>query len=207
MKLKFTKLLMLLIFSIVAFSCIKESTNKETLNEDLSCYPNSNRPSQVITYEEMADMMQTFDKGPKKELNKYLKKVTAGKDSVSTVYNWYKLEDLKQYIAYIERISKEKDIPVTGFRIYPSTYPENYSNKKLRNLQTLIFTPTTKLGDKDDVAFEPLYSEKGKPAEINQFLDQVRNKKLNKGSELKANSQDSLMSSSANRMRPTPPPY
>ena len=198
---------MLLIFSIVAFSCIKESTNKETLNEDLSCYPNSNRPSQVITYEEMADMMQTFDKGPKKELNKYLKKVTAGKDSVSTVYNWYKLEDLKQYIAYIERISKEKDIPVTGFRIYPSTYPENYSNKKLRNLQTLIFTPTTKLGDKDDVAFEPLYSEKGKPAEINQFLDQVRNKKLNKGSELKANSQDSLMSSSANRMRPTPPPY
>jgi hypothetical protein len=198
---------MLLIFSIIAFSCITESTNKESVNEDLSCYPNSNRPSQVITYEEMADMMQTFDKGPKKELNKYLKKVTAGKDSVSTVYNWYKLEDLKQYIAYIERISKEKDIPVTGFRIYPSTYPENYSNKKLRNLQTLIFTPTTKLGDKDDVAFEPLYSEKGKPAEINQFLDQVRNKKLNKGSELKANSQDSLMSSSANRMRPTPPPY
>jgi hypothetical protein len=207
MKPKFTKVLMLLIFSIIAFSCITESTNKESVNEDLSCYPNSNRPSQVITYEEMADMMQTFDKGPKKELNKYLKKVTAGKDSVSTVYNWYKLEDLKQYIAYIERISKEKDIPVTGFRIYPSTYPENYSNKKLRNLQTLIFTPTTKLGDKDDVAFEPLYSEKGKPAEINQFLDQVRNKKLNKGSELKANSQDSLMSSSANRMRPTPPPY
>jgi hypothetical protein len=207
MRPKFTKVLMLLIFSIIAFSCITESTNKESVNEDLSCYPNSNRPSQVITYEEMADMMQTFDKGPKKELNKYLKKVTAGKDSVSTVYNWYKLEDLKQYIAYIERISKEKDIPVTGFRIYPSTYPENYSNKKLRNLQTLIFTPTTKLGDKDDVAFEPLYSEKGKPAEINQFLDQVRNKKLNKGSELKANSQDSLMSSSANRMRPTPPPY
>jgi hypothetical protein len=207
MKPKFTKVLMLLIFSIIAFSCITESTNKESVNEDLSCYPNSNRPSQVITYEEMADMMQTFDKGPKKELNKYLKKVTAGKDSVSTVYNWYKLEDLKQYIAYIERISKEKDIPVTGFRIYPSTYPENYSNKKLRNLQTLIFTPTTKLGDKDDVAFEPLYSEKGKPAEINQFLDQVRNKKLNKGSELKANSQNSLMSSSANRMRPTPPPY
>ena len=199
--------MMLLTFSIIAFSCITESTKKESVNEDLSYYANSKRPSQAITYEEMADMMYTFNNGPKKELNKYLKKVSKGKDSVSTVYNWYKLEDLKQYIAYIERISKEKDIPVTGFRIYPSTYPENYGNKKLRNLQTLIFTPTTKLGDKDDVAFEPLYSKKGKPAEINQFLDQVRNNKLNKDRALKANSQNGLKSSSANRIRPTPPPY
>lgn len=205
MKPKFTKVLMLLIFSIIAFSCITESTKKETLNEDLSCYPNSNRPSQAITYEEMNKMMSAFDKGPKKELNKYLKKVSKGKDSVSTNYNWYKLDDLKQYIAYIERISKEKDIPVTGFRIYPSTYPKNYKEKDLRNRQTLIFTPTTTIGGKDDVAFEPLYSEKGRPIEILEFLKKVRAKQVNKASLPNLSMQDGLESSSANRLPPTPP--
>jgi hypothetical protein len=38
-----------------------------------------------------------YDKGAK-ELNKYMQKESGGKDSVSTEYNWYKLEDLKNNI-------------------------------------------------------------------------------------------------------------
>lgn len=204
MKLRLTKLFFLSVL-FLSYSCKTECNHTDNVNE--SCYPNNTKPPQIITYEEMADMMDTFDNGPKKELNKYLKKVTNGKDSVSTVYNWYKLDDLKQYIAYIEKISKEKDIPVTGFRIYPSTYPKNYKDKELRNLQTLFFTPTTKIGDKDDVAFEPLYSKKGEPAEIQQFLDQVRAKKVNTAGMLNLGLQGGLESSSANRITPTPPPY
>ena len=194
-----------ILFAII--SCKETVKNSEIIKEKSDCYPNDSKPSQVITYEEMADMMEAFENGPKKELNKYLKKVTNGKDSVSTVYNWYKLEDLKQYIAYIERISKEKNIPVTGFRIYPSTYPKNYKEKALRNLQTLFFTPTTTVNGKDDVAFEPLYSKNGEPAEITQFLEKVKSKKVNKASMLTVNMQEGLESSSANRIRPTPPPY
>lgn len=200
----------MLTLSIFIFSCKTESNQPDAKpitpkKVDESCYPNSEKPSQIITYEEMADMMDTFDNGPKKELNKYLKKASRGKDSVSTNYNWYKLDDLKQYIAYIERISKEKGIPVTGFRIYPSTYPKNYTKKELRNRQTLIFTPTTTINGKDDAAFEPLYSEKGKPLEITQFLEKVRAKKVNQAGILSVNFQGGLESSSANRLPPTPP--
>ncbi|MHB0755186.1 hypothetical protein [Polaribacter sp. M15] len=212
MKSQLTKLFYFFALSIFILSCKTESSQPEikpsdTEKVDESCYPNSKKPSQIITYEEMDDMLTTFYNGPKKELDKYLKKVSGGKRSVSTVYNWYNIDDLKQYIAYIERISKEKDIPLTGFRIYPSTYPKNYKDKELRNVQTLIFTPTTKVGDKNDVAFEPLYSEKGKPAEIQQFLNKVRAKKVNTAGILNLNMQDGLESSSANRLNPTPPPY
>ena len=198
----FTKLFFLSSFSILMFSCNSEC---EHTKSDISCYPNDTKPLQVITYEEMADMMDAFDKGPKKELNKYLKKVTNGKDSVSTNYNWYKLDDLKQYIAYIERISKEKDIKVTGFRIVPSTYPKKYKVKELQNRQTLIFTPTTSINGKDDVAFEPLYSEKGRPVEILKFLDEIRAKQVNEASVLNFSLQAGLESSSANRFPPNPP--
>jgi hypothetical protein len=153
----------------------------------------------------MADMMTAYDKGAKKELNKYMQKESGGKDSVSTEYNWYKLEDLKQYIAYIERISKEKNIPVTGFRIYPTQYPNNYSDKKLQNRNTIIFTPTTTIAGKDDAAFEPLYSKKGEPLQIQQFLDDVRAKKVNKAGMPNLSLQGGLESSSANRFPPTPP--
>lgn len=198
------KLICLFSLSLLIFSCKTECDHEKTLS-DPSCYPNSKKPSQVITYEEMSDMMNTFDKGAKKELNKYLKKVSKGKDSISTIYSWYKLDDLKQYIAYVERISKEKDIPVTGFRIYPSTYPSNYKVDELKNRQTLIFTPTTTIGGKDDVAFEPLYSEKNSPVEISVFLEKVRAKQVNKAGLLNLSLQGGLESSSANRITPTPP--
>lgn len=204
MKHQLTKLSLVICLSIFITSCKTDCNHSESVNE--SCYPNSKKPSQVITYEEMADMMDAYDKGAKKELDKYLKKESGGKDSVSTKYNWYKLEDLKQYIAYIERISKEKNIPVTGFRIYPTQYPKNYSDKKLQNRNTIIFTPTTTIGNRDDVAFEPLYSENGKPVEISEFLEREREQNVQKGSFLPINTNlQDLESSSANRIRTTPP--
>lgn len=195
------------ILTILLFAFSLSSCTEQTKVSDPDCYPNSKRPSQAITYEEMDAMMETYDKGAKKELDKYMKKISGGKDSISTNYNWYKLDDLKQYIAYIERISKEKDIKVTGFRIYPTSYPKNYSIEDLQGRQTLIFTPTTKIGDKDDVAFEPLYSEKGKPVEIDKFLARVRAKKMDTSSILSKSLKikDGLESSSANRIKTTPP--
>lgn len=190
-------------FFLVFISC-KETTSSNS-TESSTCYPNDSRPSQAISYEEMAEMMDAFDTGSKKELDKYMKKISNGKDTISTVYNWYKLEDLKQYIAYIEKISKEKGIPVTGFRIYPSEYPLNFSNQKLKGRNTLIFTPTTTVDGKDDVAFEPLYSEIGKPALVSEFLDKVRMKKSTNSSLLKSADKTTIQSSSANRITPVPP--
>lgn len=205
MKPQLTKLFSIIVFTILFFSCKSECNHTESIKEGKSCYPNSEKPSQVITYNEMAEMMDAYDKGAKKELNKYIKKESKGKDSISTVYNWYKLDDLKQYIAYIERISKEKNIPVTGFRIYPTQYSKKYKVKELRNRNTIIFTPTTTIDGKDDAAFEPLYSKQGEPVGITQFLEKVRAKQVNKASMLNLSLQGGLESSSANRSLPTPP--
>lgn len=209
MKFKLTKTFILLAGFLFLFSCKSECNHTESKKvvEKTSCYPNSNKPSQVITYLEMAEMMDSYDKGVKKEMNKYLKKVSGGKDTVSTNYNWYKLDDLKQYIAYIERISKEKDIPVTGFRIIPTSYPKNYSIKELRNRVTIIFTPTTVIDGKHDAAFEPLYSEKGKPVSVSKYLEQARAKKVYTGSILpKFDKFRAAESSSVNKIL-TQPPY
>ena len=203
MKTKFLKPTILVLFSILFYSC--NTTNCNHQLENKSCYPNDSLPSQVITYSEMINMMDAYDNGAKKELNKYLKKVSKGKDSVSTKYSWYKLEDLKQYIAYVERISKEKDITLTGFRIIPSSYPKDHKNPKLRNRTTLIFTPTTVVNNKMDVAFEPLYSKKGEPTLVEDYLNLVRNNKLKNSSFSNEIYSDSLLSSSANRLRPSPP--
>ncbi len=205
MKLSFLKLLFVCSLLILLNSCNNKCEHSNDLSE--SCYPNSNKPSQIITYKEMADMMNAFENGSKKELNKYLKKESKGNDSVSTVYNWYRLDDLKQYIAYIERISKEKEIEVTGFRIYSSQYPKKYKEKKLQNRNTLIFTPTTTVDGRDDAAFEPLYSQKNSPLLVSDLL------KIMKGEEIKdkiifnkySKLMDSLTSSSANRIKTTPP--
>lgn len=197
------KMITIVLFSFAFFSCKTECTHKEISDSDKSCYPNDKKPAQIITYEEMAIMMNTYENGAKKELNKYLKRVSKGKDSISTVYNWYKLDDLKQYIAYLERISNEKGIELTGFRIYPTQYPKTYKDTVYQNRTTIIFTPTTTIGDRDDIAFEPLYSESGKPMEITKFLnlalDKIKNDTLFKSSN------DDLESSSANRLKPSPP--
>lgn len=194
-----------MIFLFLLVSCNQTPKNQQNKSSSNNCYPIDSRPSQAITYKEMAAMMESFDKGAKIVLDNYMKEISDGKDSISTVYNWYKIEVLKQYIAYIERISKEKNIPLTGFRIYPSSYPLNYSDEKLRGRQTLIFTPTTSINGKNDVAFEPLYSEIGKPILVSKFLELEKKKKITNGSFLKSTDTTTIQSSSSNRL-PTSPP-
>ena len=127
-------------------------------------------------------------------------------DFITTVNNLHlrSLPNLEAFI--VDTLSK--NIPVTGFRIYPTQYPKNYKIEKYQNRSTLIFTPTTKINGKIDVAFEPLYSEKGKPVEISNFLKQLRAKNVQKSGLLSFSTtiQD-LESSSANRIQIVPPPH
>lgn len=191
-----------IIFLFHFVSCDQPSKIQQKDNFSNNSYPDNSRPKQAITYEELSEMMDSYNTGAKSELDNYMKKISNGKDSISTVYNWYKIEDLKQYIAYVKRITKEKKIPVTGFRIYPTSYPINYYDEKLMGRQTLIFTPTTTINGKNDVAFEPLYSEIGKPVIVSEFLEKVKKKKSNLAKSINTTS---IQSSSANRLEPSPP--
>ena len=131
MKLRLTKLFSLSIILLFAYSCKTECNHTDDGNE--SCYPNNEKPSQVITYNDMADMMDAYDNGAKKELNKYINQKSKGKDSISTEYNWYNIDDLKQYIAYIEKISKEKN------------WSFGYEKNLYRNIARLLLASKEKL--------------------------------------------------------------
>jgi hypothetical protein len=160
----------ILFISLFIFSCKTECNHQDQKIND-------SRPSNAISYQEMAGMFHQYDTGQKKVLDKYRAAFTKDpKDAIESVSHFYELNDLKQYIAYLEKISKEKEITLTGLRIFSAAYPREHSDKSLRGRQTLVFMPTTKIGDKNNVAFEPLYSENNNPIKFTEFLHKFSSK-------------------------------
>ena len=196
----------LFIFSFLLFgliSCNNECSHKEKKVND-------SRPDQAITYKEMASMFNAYDTGQKGVLNKYRKKLTQGKDTVESISHFYDLQDLKQYIAYLEKISKKKNIELTGLRIFSAAYPNNHHQEELRGRHTLVFMPTAKIDNNRGVAFEPLYSEDNNPIRFTEFLHKYSSKETKqvvRASFLtfKTSQDDFLLSSGANKLKPSPP--
>ncbi|WP_299015768.1 hypothetical protein [uncultured Polaribacter sp.] len=199
--LKFTVFLFVL---FLAIGCTPECAHKEHLVND-------SRPENAITYKEMAGMFHQYDVGQKKVLDKYRKEFTRNKqDTIESISHFYEIAQLKQYIAYLERLSKEKDIELTGVRIFSAAYPRDHSTIAKRGRQTLIFMPTAKIGNKNSVAFEPLYSEKGTPIKFTEFLNKFSSnatKRIQRASFLPFQILDGedLESSGTNRLEHTPP--
>jgi hypothetical protein len=124
----------------------------------------------------MASMFKEYDNGQRVVLNNYITKKTKGRDSIATISQFFSLSQLKQYIAYIERLSKEKEIELTGVRIFTAAYPSDYEKKEYRNRVSFILTPTTDIGDKKNVAYEPLRSEMKKPVPMHNVLHEYADK-------------------------------
>lgn len=200
----FYKFSVLFFLSIAITGCSSKCKHTDHKVDD-------SRPDNAITYKEMAAMFHQYDIGQKKILDKYRIEFTGDEtDGIESISHFYELSQLKQYIAYLERLSIEKEISLTGIRIFSAAYPKDYSDKKLRGRHTLIFMPTTKIGDKNGVAFEPLYSEKGQPIKFTKFLNEFsteESKQVMRASFLPVLNplQDDLLSSGTNRTKPTPP--
>ena len=196
----------LFIFSFLLFgliSCNNECSHKEKKVND-------SRPDQAITYKEMASMFNAYDTGQKKVLDEYRGKLTQGKDPVETISHFYDLQDLKQYIAYLEKLSKKKNIELTGIRIFSAAYPKNHIKKELQGRHTLVFMPTAKIDGDREVAYEPLYSKKGNPIKFTEFLHKFSSKETKQVVRaslfpLKTIDDEFLLSSGANKLKPSPP--
>ena len=198
------RLFLISLFSITALSsCKTECDHKDHSVDD-------SRPSNAITYNEMAGMFHQYDIGQKRVLDNYRKEFTNDKtDTIESISHFYELDQLKQYIAYLEKISKEKDIKLTGVRIFSAAYPQKHRDASKRGRQTLIFMPTAKIGDKNDVAFEPLYSEKGTPIKFTEFLHKFSSKETKQVMRASFfpsfSPQEDMESSGTNRFEPMPP--
>ena len=173
MKSQLTKLFSLIALSTLLFSCTSETKPKVNTKEDVakSCYPNNDRPTQAISYQEMASMFNEYDNGQKNVLDEYITKKTNGRDSVATISQFFSIEELKQYIAYIEKLSDEKEIDLTGIRIFTAAYPSDYKKEEYRNRVSFILAPTTNIGENKNVAYEPLKSGIKKPVSMQSVLN------------------------------------
>ncbi|MBL4642874.1 MAG: hypothetical protein JKY44_04695 [Flavobacteriaceae bacterium] len=204
-----TNYLFILLISVLFLSC--GTQNRDTKTKDVSYYEYTGRPSQALTYKEVASMLRHYDNTRVEAL----KKTNNGKKD--TRENFYALEDLKAYIAYVEKLAKDKKIKITGINIISAAYPDDARYKEKANYQTLIFMPATKIGDKNNVSFDPLYSQVGKPklfAEIlySKFHYSYRGYQSNtartfmKNTAIKTTTDgDDMESSAANRTHISPP--
>ncbi|RKF04208.1 hypothetical protein C8N26_0871 [Tenacibaculum lutimaris] len=178
--------------------------------EGTFCYVDKGRPSNMLKYNEIVNMLESYDKTRKEVLEKSL-------GFEDTRVNSYPIQQLKDYLGYIENLCAQKEIPLTGINIISTAYPENYSGSKTAGYQTLIFMPTTTIDGEEFVTFDPLKSKKGVPVTFKSILakrgynwsyDNSRiSKEEQKAGVLNFNpiQEDSEDSSGANRLKPTPP--
>lgn len=196
-------LVSLTFFSIFLYSCKSENNQGNKILK-----VNSDRPTQAISYPDMASMFKEYDNGQKIVLDEYIREKTKGKDSIATVSQFFSLSGIKQYIAYIERLSQEKKIDLTGIRIFTSAYPSDYKIKEYQNRVSFILAPTADIGIKKNVAYEPLQSTIGNPVSMKSVLDRYADettKTVNRASVFTLNLMEGDESSALNRGQIEPP--
>lgn len=88
-----------------------------------------------ISPQEAKELNQNFVKTRTKAIDKAIGK----KDAISS---WFSLDDLKEYIAFVEKEGQAKGITVNGLRVYFGAYPKNDHNPGKKNLSTVFFAPT-----------------------------------------------------------------
>lgn len=88
-----------------------------------------------ISPEAAKELNQNFIKTRAKAIDVAIGK----KDAISS---WFSLDDLKEYIAYVESEGKTKGITVNGLRVYFGAYSKNDNNPGKSDLSTVFFVPT-----------------------------------------------------------------
>lgn len=198
-----SKLIVFTVFSILLCSCKNESNKVEVVSKQ-----NSDRPTQAISYPDMARMFKEYDNGQKIVLDEYITEKTKRRDSIATISQFFSLSEIKQYIAYVERLSEEKKIDLTGIRIFTSAYPADYKIKEYQNRVSFILAPTADIGVKKNVAYEPLQSTIGNPVSMKSVLDRYADettKRVNRASVFGLNIMGGDDSSALNRGQIEPP--
>ena len=141
--------------------CKKEQESND--KDDKFCIKYQGRPDIALTYGEIVALLQQYDETKRGALQ-----AAHGKED--TRVNFFKIEDLKAYLAYVEKLSKDKKIKLTGINIISAAYPNDHKDERKRNYQTVILMPTTEIDGDNDVSFDPLNSEVGQPKTLAKIL-------------------------------------
>lgn len=96
----------------------------------------------LITSAEAKELNQNFIKTRSKELDKIVERETGKPKEKDAISTWFSLDELKEYIAFVEAEGKLKNITVNGLRIYFGAYSKNNKNADKKALSTVFLVPT-----------------------------------------------------------------
>jgi hypothetical protein len=96
----------------------------------------------LITSEEAKELNQNFIKTRSKELDKIVEIETGKPKKKDAISTWFSLDELKEYIAFVEAEGKLKNITVDGIRIYFGAYSKNDKKADKKALATVFLVPT-----------------------------------------------------------------
>ncbi|RXP64412.1 hypothetical protein EC396_00080 [Lutibacter sp. HS1-25] len=96
----------------------------------------------LITAEEAKELNQNFIKTRSKDLDKIVERETGKPKEKDAISSWFSLDELKEYIAYVEAEGKAKNIDIDGIRIYFGAYATNDKKQDKKALSTVFMVPT-----------------------------------------------------------------
>ncbi len=199
---RYILLSLLLLVALVLFVLSCNSTQKSETNSQSLIATKVVAPKQIIDIDKAVSMFENDKQVKRKMVNPMLKKQYKNKKFQDTEFAWFSLEEMRQYIDYIDAVQRENpEHKVSGIRIYFGRYNANNS-KKYQNQQAVFLVPTVEnkgisskyenlnhlpfyiLPDNDENPIKGAYSvieplmldTKDKKDRVKKFLDKSRNK-------------------------------
>jgi len=96
----------------------------------------------LIKPKEAKELNQNFIKTRSKELDKIVERETGKPKEKDAISSWFSLDELKEYIAFVEAEGKLKNITVNGLRIYFGAYSKHDKKVSKKALSTIFLVPT-----------------------------------------------------------------
>ncbi|WP_075344015.1 hypothetical protein [Tenacibaculum agarivorans] len=146
----------LLTSAVTFIACQKD---EETVNPTAEA--EVERPWNMLSYKEMIERLEDYDKTRKPVLEQAL-------GYEDTRINFYSIETLENYIAYVKQLSKEKGIELTGINFVSGAYPKN-ADYGTPGYQSIMLMPTTTINGKN-ISFDPVQSTTEKVVTMKQIF-------------------------------------
>ena len=95
-----------------------------------------------INFKEAQELNQNFVKTRSKALDRIVEIENRKPKEKDAISSWFSLEEIKNYISYVEEQAKLKDLNVNGLRVYFGAYSNSINNVSKKGLATVFFVPT-----------------------------------------------------------------
>ena len=96
----------------------------------------------LIKPSEAKELNQNFIRTRSKELNKIVERETGKPNDKDAISTWFSLDEIKEYITFVEAEGKLKNVTVDGLRIYFGAYSKHDKKEDKKALSTVFLVPT-----------------------------------------------------------------